>query len=216
MPHVYTQFVDPLILMRVIRKEAHRRISFLIAAKSMTRQFIGWFARNVGAVPVGRAMDMTRSMPGKIYLPDPVGDPLLVRGVDTKFDASEFQIGGLLVLPTVDGVTANAEIAEINGPEEIRLKKPFKGVAALKQLTGREDISEDGQLAEDKMGPAEGYQGTSFKAAPKVDQTEVYDAVFERLEKGGCVGIFPEGGSHDRPELLPLKGAFLRSIHYAC
>lgn len=25
------------------------------------------------------------------------------------------------------------------------------------------------------------------------------------LDKGKCIGIFPEGGSHDRLELLPLK-----------
>jgi len=186
--------------------EAHRRISFLIAEKSMSRRFIGWFARNVGAVPVGRALDMARPSPGKIYLPDPTGDPLLVRGVGTKFDGDEFQIGGLLVLPTVNSSAANAEIVEIKGPEEIRIKKPFKGAAALRQLTGREDITEDGQLKEKKKGPANGYEGSKFKVAPKVDQTQVYDAVFERLDTGGCVGIFPEGGSHDRPELLPLKG----------
>src|SRR5262249_46437859 len=44
-----------------------------------------------------------------------------------------------------------------------------------------------------------------YKVAPKVDQTQVYEAVFQRLNEGGCVGIFPEGGSHDRTELLPLK-----------
>jgi glycerol-3-phosphate O-acyltransferase/dihydroxyacetone phosphate acyltransferase len=33
----------------------------------------------------------------------------------------------------------------------------------------------------------------------------VYNKVLNKLEKGGCIGIFPEGGSHDRTELLPLK-----------
>lgn len=202
----FVQFVDPLILMRVIRLESHRRVSFLIAAKSMKRQFIGWFARNVGAVPVGRALDSVKAMPGKIYLPDPQGDPTLVRGVGTNFEAPDFQVGGLLVLPSVNNTAANAEIIEINGPEEIRLKRPFKGPVPLHQLTGRADITEDGRLLEDKKGPADGYEGSKFKVAPKVDQTQVYDAVFEKLNKGGCVGIFPEGGSHDRTELLPLKG----------
>ena len=50
------------------------------------------------------------------------------------------------------------------------------------------------------------FQGTVYKLAPKIDQSKVYDAVFRRLSDGGCVGIFPEGGSHDRTELLPLKG----------
>lgn len=190
--------------------EAHRRIAFLIAEKSMRRRFIGWFASSVGAVPVARAMDNVKPATGRIYLPDPVNEPTLIRGVGTKFDSAEVQVGGLLVLPTINGEAANAEIAEVHGPEEIRLKKEFKGQNALKQLTGREDISADGKI----MGGAgsghndiaSDFKGTTFKTAPKVDQTKVYDAVFERLNSGGCVGIFPEGGSHDRTELLPLKG----------
>ncbi|KAH0536779.1 hypothetical protein FGG08_006382 [Glutinoglossum americanum] len=204
-PHA-NQFVDPLILMRAIRLEAHRRVSFLIAEKSMRRRFIGLIARGAGAVPVARALDMTKQATGRIYLPDPVNDPTLVRGVGTKFDGSEVQVGGLLVLPSVAGSSASAEVLEVHSSEEIRLKKPFSGAAAMRQLTGRLDIDGEGQINEDGgLGIAEGFEGTSFKTAPKVDQTQVYDAVFDRLNHGGCVGIFPEGGSHDRTELLPLK-----------
>lgn len=196
--------------MRAVRMEAKRRIVFLIAEKSMSRPFIGWFARHVGAVSVGRAMDAVHPAEGKIYLPDPENDPTLVRGVGTKFDHGDFQVGGLLVLPSVNNAAANAEIVEINGPEEIRIKKPFKGQVAVKQITGREDVSEEGKLMngvdEGHKGPAPGFEGTTFKVAPKVDQSQVYDAVFEALNKNSCIGIFPEGGSHDRTELLPLKG----------
>ena len=204
------QFVDPLILMRVIRTEAHRRIAILTAEKSMRRKFIGFMARTMGAVPVSRAMDSTKAAKGKIYLPDPVDDPTLVRGVGTQFD-KEAQIGGLLVLPTVNGVAASAEILEIRGPEEMRLKKEFKGADALKQLTGRTDIDDQGRFTggagKGSNDLAKDFQGTPFKTAPKVDQTLVYNAVFERLNTGGCICIFPEGGSHDRTELLPLKGS---------
>ena len=189
--------------MRVIRTEAHRRIAFLIAEKSMRRKFIGAAARAAGAVPVGRALDSTKAATGTIYLPNPKNEPLLIRGVGTQFE-KDAQIGGLLVLPTVNGTAANSEILEIHSNEEIRLKKEFKGDVALKQLTGRPLDAE----AKQENGDAEKaeFQGINFKVAPKVDQTMVYDAVFERLQAGGCVGIFPEGGSHDRTELLPLKG----------
>ena len=33
----------------------------------------------------------------------------------------------------------------------------------------------------------------------------MYDSVFHSLSDGGCIGIFPEGGSRDRPSMLPLK-----------
>ncbi|KAL8965839.1 MAG: hypothetical protein Q9197_006295 [Variospora fuerteventurae] len=203
-PHA-NQFVDPLILMRVIKTEAQRRISWLIAEKSMKRKFIGAAASMLGPVSVGRALDSTKAGTGKIYLPDPRGDPLLIRGHGTQFD-KEAELGGLLVLPTVNGLAANAEIAKIHGPEEIRLKKEFKGDVAMGQLTGRSDLSEDTPLTDDNAHKEQDdYKGTSYKTAPKVDQTEVYNAVFDRLNAGGCIGIFPEGGSHDRTELLPLK-----------
>lgn len=186
--------------------EAQRRITWLIAEKSMRRLFIGSIARIVGAVPVGRALDMTKTATGKIYLPDPNNSPDLIRGEGTKFD-KEAQVGGLLVLPLVNGTASNAEILEILGPGEIRLKKAFKGEVALNQLTGQKSNAEEGREANGNLKQSGDFEGIGFKTAPKVDQTKVYDAVFERLDLGGCVGIFPEGGSHDRTELLPLKGA---------
>lgn len=189
--------------MRLIRREAHRRVAFLIAEKSMHRPIIGLGAKMVGAVPVGRALDKAKSAPGRIYLPDPDNDPTLVRGDGTNFEHAEFQIGGLLVLPTVKQSAANGEILEILGPEEIRIKKPFSGSTAINQLTGRERVIPDGNTEEDV--PTE-FNGTPFQVAPKIDQTGVYESVFTTLENGGCVGIFPEGGSHDRPDLLPFKG----------
>lgn len=188
-PHA-NQFVDPLLLMRVVRQDAGRRISFLIAEKSMRRAFIGLAASLVGSVPVGRALDSKKSATGKIYLPDPQDNPSLVKGVGTNFKDPQFMVGGLLVLPNVNGSSANAEIGEILGADEIKLKKPFKGKDALEQLTG------------DKP---DGSKGTKFSVAPHVDQSQVYESVFRRINEGGCIGIFPEGGSHDRTELLPLK-----------
>lgn len=191
--------------MRTLRIEAHRRVAFLIAEKSIRRKFIGWFSRHVGAVPVGRALDMVKPATGSVYLPN-IDEPLHLRGHGTNFEGPEYQIGGLIVLPSVKGTAASAEIAEIVGPEELRLKKPFKGAAALAQLTGRDDVSEEGEFKNwEQKGPAANFEGTRHKVAPKVDQSQVYDAVFDRLSAGGAVGIFPEGGSHDRTELLPLK-----------
>jgi glycerol-3-phosphate O-acyltransferase/dihydroxyacetone phosphate acyltransferase len=123
----------------------------------------------------------------------------LVRGVGTDFE-KQAQKGGLLVLPTINNAAANAEIADILGPEQLRIKREFKGEDAIKQLTGR-DSAEVGE----KIEVRDGFDGSSYMTAPKIDQTKVYDAVFDRLDHNGCVCIFPEGGSHDRTELLPLK-----------
>lgn len=193
--------------MRVMRSEAHRRISWLIAEKSFRRKFIGMLARSAGTVPVARAMDNLKPAKGTIYLPDPINNPTLIRGVDTDFEGGGFEKEGTIALPTINGTSHNATIAEIRGPEELVIKKPFKDKDPLSQLTGRKDITGDGKFtgdASDKVLAS--FKGSKFKVAPHVDQTAVYEAVFARLNDGGCVGIFPEGGSHDRSDLLPLKG----------
>ena len=46
---------------------------------------------------------------------------------------------------------------------------------------------------------------TDYKIAPKVDQSHVFAAVWDGLKNGKWLGIFPEGGSHDQTDLLPLK-----------
>ena len=127
-----------------------------------------------------RAQDLTKSHPGTISLNDRT-QPLQITGSKTKF--TELQPGMSLVLPHEIG---SAEIASIESDEALTLKKEFRGLRALELL----EVS----------------GGTEFKIAPKVDQSWVYEKVFERIEEGGCIGIYPEGGSHDRPDLLPLKG----------
>jgi hypothetical protein len=49
-------------------------------------------------------------------------------------------------------------------------------------------------------------EGAPYKCIPHIDQSQVYKTVFDTLKDGHCIGIFPEGGSHDRTEILPLKG----------
>ena len=195
--------------MRVIRLEAKRRVSVLIAEKSMKRKFVGFMAGKMGALSVGRAMDNAKPAPGRIYMPDPDRDTLVIRGVGTNFESPDFQVGGLVVLPSVNHVSANAEIAEIRGPEELKLKKPMSGLVAFQQLTGRSQQHEEDPKSEktvkEQIDKSRSDEGTKFKVAPKVDQSKVFDAVFDKLGRGGCVGIYPEGGSHDRTQLLPLK-----------
>lgn len=187
--------------MRVLKTNAKRRISFLIAEKSTKRKFIGTLSAAIGAIPVGRALDKVKKAEGKIFLPDQDNDPALIRGVGTKFQSKEFQIGGLIVLPQIRGQTPSSEIAEIISDTELRLKKPFKTPEALESLTGSGSGGENGSKDKDFSDT----KGTAFKVAPYVDQTKVYNEVFKNLDAGGCIGIFPEGGSHDRTDLLPLK-----------
>jgi len=44
-----------------------------------------------------------------------------------------------------------------------------------------------------------------FKKSGSVDSSAMFSEVTQVLVKGGTVGIFPEGGSHDRTSMLPFK-----------
>ncbi|ODQ63365.1 hypothetical protein NADFUDRAFT_48230 [Nadsonia fulvescens var. elongata DSM 6958] len=176
-PHA-NQFIDPMLLMRVIRNEAGRRISFLVAEHSTRRKFIGFMARCTASIPVMRPQDNLKLASGRIFVRDP-SNPLKISGEGTKF-TQDCMLRGLIGLPNYIG---NAEIAEIISDTELVLKNEFKSSKAVKVLK----------------------EGTTFKAADHVDQSTVYNKVFDQLCNGACVGIFPEGGSHDRTDLLPLK-----------
>lgn len=52
---------------------------------------------------------------------------------------------------------------------------------------------------------ADANEPVKWAHAPKVDQHRVFENVWAHLQHGECIGIFPEGGSHDRSDLLPLK-----------
>lgn len=176
-PHA-NQFVDPILVMRQVSLHAGRRISFLVAEASLKRKFVGNLAKAAMSIGVVRAQDNLKLAKGKIHV-DYEKDPLLVIGEGTEF-TKQAMVRGLLGLPNSVG---NSEIAEIRSDTEIVLRKEFRGSKARKLLE----------------------KGTAFKTADHVNQTQVYHNVFHRMDKGGCVGIFPEGGSHDRSDLLPLK-----------
>lgn len=40
---------------------------------------------------------------------------------------------------------------------------------------------------------------------PKVNQGDVFDQGWQCLNEGNVLAVFPEGGSHDRTDILPLK-----------
>jgi len=79
-------------------------------------------------------------------------------------------------------------------------------VSVLDQETALKvhEVISDTELTLSAEGPMMDGE-CKFKIMPKVDQSSMYDAVFQCLDEGKCLGIFPEGGSHDRTDLLPLK-----------
>ncbi|KAF8654085.1 hypothetical protein AX16_003618 [Volvariella volvacea WC 439] len=190
-PH-NNQFLDPLLLSLEVWKETSRPVQFLAAAKSMERKAVGAFIRMMSSIPVARAADSAKPGIGKIWLsPD---DPCLVLGEGTKF-LSEFTPRMQILFPKSVN-SAVAEVSEVLSDTELRVKREFGGESGKGTTRIREKITELRQ---------QGIQGLEFKKLPFIDQQEMYRHVYHSLENGGSIGIFPEGGSHDRTDLLPLK-----------
>ncbi|PHZ13219.1 glycerol-3-phosphate/dihydroxyacetone phosphate dual substrate-specific sn-1 acyltransferase [Rhizopus microsporus ATCC 52813] len=175
-PHA-NQFVDPLIVMR----ECHRRVSFLIAAKSMRQKAIRFFANMVHAIPVERPQDLAETGKGRIQLLNSKTDPLRITGIDTKF-TQQLRPTDSIVLPRSSG---KLQVAKVISDTELLISEQIKDRRALEFLV--------------KEG------GTAYKCLPHIDQDTVYERVYSELNNGQCITIFPEGGSHDRVEMLPLK-----------
>lgn len=132
------------------------------------------------AVPVIRPQDLAFAGKGRIQLLNRKSDPLRITGIDTQF-RSQLNVRDAISLPKQLG---SAEVVEIISDTELIIKKEFKDPKAIDLLA----------------------EGATFKCMPHVEQDSVYRCVHDELNRGQCITIFPEGGSHDRHEMLPLKG----------
>lgn len=193
-PHA-NQFIDPSLVMVTTRKLAKdsrwrsRQVCFVTAESSLKKRFVSLFGRLTGAIPVPRAQDNLKPVDPriKIYCPDLENNPTVIKGRveggESPAFTKRFIVKSLIGLPNYLG---NAQITEIKDDETLIIKTPFKFKTS--------------QKIKDML-----TNGTNFKYAAKIDNSKVFQNVFDHLHTKGCVGIFPEGGSHDRPSLLPIK-----------
>mmetsp|Transcript_19363 Transcript_19363/g.59778 ORF Transcript_19363/g.59778 Transcript_19363/m.59778 type:complete len:657 (+) Transcript_19363:86-2056(+) len=208
-PHA-NQFIDPLIVLKTFE----RPIGFLCAAKSM--RYTGWslanvvafFARSLEAVPVERPQDLAVVGVGQIRVAMASDrSEVVVRGVDSQF-AAQAAVGGQIVLASGPFKGAIAKISSVAGDELLTVAGPFVDQTnAPCAFSSSSSSGEEDQLFSSAF---------AYKLIPKLDQHELYDAVYERLASRGAVGIFPEGGSHDRASLLPLKAGIAVMALGAC
>ena len=185
------QFVDALMVMCTCQ----HTLSHMIADKSWNRPVVGHMAWAIGCVPVKRAQDSAKRGTGKILMKlNSVGKPNKRTGAEDK-DTMDLES-----LIKVTGIGTKFT-SELNEKDKIR----FSGNAILKIV----------KIETDELLFLEGTEQTTKSTFPneaiefdflkRVDQTEVYAAVLNKLKAGGAIGVFPEGGSHDRTDLLPLK-----------
>ncbi|KAJ7801123.1 hypothetical protein B0H14DRAFT_2237008, partial [Mycena olivaceomarginata] len=106
----------------------------------------------------------------------------------TRF-LTEFKPRTQIMLPK-SLTSAAAEVAEVVSDTELKIKKEF---------------AVEGSKITDKIREATETEGLEFRKLPFIDQRDMYRNVYDCLNQGGSIGILPDGGSHDRTDLLPLK-----------
>ncbi|TFY63985.1 hypothetical protein EVJ58_g2911 [Rhodofomes roseus] len=179
-----------MVLALEVWRETRRKVQFLVAAKSMKQRVIGFFARMVSSMV--RAADEAK--PGTGYVSLSEHDPCIVVGHSTQFTK---ELGPRMQIMLPKSVNAPlAEVLEVISDTELKLKKEFGGDGGKGTLKIRQKVLEL---------QAQSEPGLEFKKIPHLDQQDMYHHVYQCLTEGGCIGIFPEGGSHDRADLLPLK-----------
>lgn len=157
----------------------------LMAAVSYDKPLIGHVGKILNAIPVVRPQDIVNLGTGKVRY-DSINQPFQLQGQDTKF------------------------IEEIGTRDFIIFGRNYKVHVSRVISDTLLEITHSIQVDQNVVSGDEEY--LPFKIAPHVDQTAVYDEVYNYLNRNECVTIFPEGGSHDRSEMLPLKGWFECSI----
>ncbi|KAI8983539.1 hypothetical protein BDB01DRAFT_128421 [Pilobolus umbonatus] len=151
----------------------------LMADVSYQKPLIGHIGKILNAIPVVRPQDIINEGSGRIFY-DPINDPNMIRGENTHF------------------------LSEINARDYIIFGRNYKIHVANIFSDTKLEIIYSIKLDAGTIG----HNGVPYKIAPYIDQTPVYEEVFRCLNSGQCVTVFPEGGSHDRTELLPLKTGF--------
>jgi len=73
----------------------------------------------------------------------------------------------------------------------------------IKEIVNDTTLIVDGSLIPEDFETFE--EPKAFDILKRVNQKQVYEKALEKLASGGAIGIFQEGGSHDRTSLLPLK-----------
>lgn len=194
-PHA-NQFVDGLVVMRAIRS---RQIGFLVAAKTMRRKYVGAMARAMNGIPVERAQDVAKIGEGHIV---EISSKTTLRGSGTRFSKSVKEKDSVVIFNSnPDGTIGNKKICTLK----------VVSIKSDTELVVRDDKHALQVVDVLKKGPHR------FKVFPRIDQSTVFQSVFKRLADGHAVGIFPEGGSHDRTSLLPLKaGVSIMALGAMC
>ena len=196
-----SRFVESVVVRCLSTND--RKLSYLMAEASWKRRFIGDIAWALDVVPVKRAQDYSLKGTGTI---------LIVKSEQADSGTGSDDGDIVKVDGNGDDVPPPTPLLHVTGTgtcfqTELKVGDKLRppGTATAFKI---QSIESDTTLVLDGTDSEEvdfAKESTPFDILQKIDQKVVYEKVLDKLAQGGAVGIFPEGGSHDRTDLLPLK-----------
>ncbi len=218
------QFMDSVVVLSTCQ----RTISFLMAEASYMKKIVGHIAWAMGVVPVKRAQDSAVKGLGVIRIEklnnDDEDDAKIVSKHD-KEDTDRKEEGENEQSNTNDNnnhgstdykiIGTNTKFTtQIKPKDKIRFKNcpnglKVKSIQSDTEMIATGNNSEFGHdqyqsLLDDEDGNNVNIH-VQYELLKRIEQSQVYEKVIGKLADEGAIGIFPEGGSHDRTDLLPLK-----------
>ncbi|KAH8739432.1 SCT1/Gpt2p-like glycerol-3-phosphate acyltransferase signal peptide plus 3 transmembrane domain [Cryptosporidium ryanae] len=153
-----------------------RHIRFLMAEVSFKLPIIGTLAQSAGCISVQRPQDLRYAGIGGLIWNN--GTDTRIRGIKTRFKI-DLKFQDTII---IEDLKISRKIVDVISDNELIIDKQI-------------DVEYSANFTE----------GYPFFILPKIDQSSVYEEVNDAMRNGNAIGIFPEGGSHDRTTLLPLK-----------
>ncbi|KAG7360385.1 acyltransferase [Nitzschia inconspicua] len=178
------QFVDAAVVLGTCGSDI--KVSYMMAEASWNRRIIGDLAKALDVVPVKRAQDDAIKGIGKVSFSKTddfeTTKKLKVTGYDSSF---------------VSNLTKGDKIRPVGTATGVKVVEIIDDSTVIVEAVTVSDEDMSNVFIESEPLP--------YDVLKHVDLHVVFERVLDRLAAGGVVGIFPEGGSHDRTDLLPLK-----------
>ena len=208
------QFVDGMVVLGTCGNE-NFKVSYLMAEKSFERPVIGDIASALDVVPVKRAQDDAIKGAGTVSFslaepssPSSESSSGVVVNVESSGENAnetekEPEIRKLVVTGR-DGFSTSAfkvgdKLRPIGTPVAVKVVEILDETSCVVDATA---VSEDDRATVFSIASD---NSKTYDILKHVELHVVFEKVLDRLAMGGVFGIFPEGGSHDRTDLLPLK-----------
>ena len=216
----------------VVLSTCQRTISFLMAESSYMKKIVGHIAWAMGVVPVKRAQDSAKKGIGAVLISKVAekdqdenknekgisngnhsGGFEQINGTDKNHDKEgnksddDDEKKPMTSQYTIHGT--NTEFTQqIKPKDKIRFPHCPNGlkIISIKSDTVMIGVGNSSEFGEEQQQKVlSSTTPFDYEILKHIEQSEVYEKVLAKLASSGAIGIFPEGGSHDRTDLLPLK-----------